>query len=90
MVLECVVVQQHFQETQERMLKNPILLWQVDVIFVCMQEKAVEVAGCVTEDVRKLGMLVGQEIADKVAVYVQKAEDQEQVSVVQELLVGAV
>ena len=72
------------------MLKNPILLWQVDVIFVCMQEKAVEVAGCVTEDVRKLGMLVGQEIADKVAVYVQKVEDQEQVSVVQELLVGAV
>ena len=55
-----------------------------------MQEKAVEVADCVTEDVRKLGMLVGQEIADKVAVYVQKAEDQEQVFVVQELLAGAV
>tara|TARA_S200000501_G_scaffold343184_1_gene353857 strand:+ start:72 stop:239 length:168 start_codon:yes stop_codon:yes gene_type:complete len=55
-----------------------------------MPEKAVEVADCVTEDVQKLDMLVGQEIADKVAVYVQRVEDQEQVFVVQEPHVGAV
>ena len=89
-VLECAVALQHYLETLVHMLKNPILLWHKDVIYVCMLEKAVEVVGYVTEVVLKQVMLVGREIADKAVVYVQKAVDLEQVSVVQALHVGAV
>ena len=53
------------------------------------QVKVVEVAAFVTEAVQKPAWLVGQ-VTVRTVVYVQKAVDQELVSVLQELLVDAV
>ena len=53
------------------------------------QVKVVEVAAFVTEAVQKPEWLVGQ-VTVRTVVYVQKAVDQELVSVLQELLVDAV
>lgn len=78
--LECVVVQQPFQETQVHMPKNQ-LQYRQDAGFVVMLERVVEIIHFATEDVQKLVEYVGKAIADQMVVCVPKAAGQEQVGV---------
>lgn len=89
MVLECVVVQQQYQETLEHTQRKKLQLHR-DVTFVDTQVKVVETVVSVIEVAQSQVEFVGQETADQTAVCVPKVAGQEQVGVQQELHVDVV